>query len=83
MNQNNVKNGTNIITKKKVKESKLKTLNNLLCLVNTEIGKVKSLNDKKHISQSKVGEHFAIKKDAIQNIHVLISSFNTLSDGEL
>lgn len=63
-----------------VRRNKIKTLNNILCMINDEIKIVKTINESEQKEQF---EKNSIKKLAIENIQMLSGSFNILNDGEV
>lgn len=62
------------------RKNKIKTLNNILCMINDEIKIVKTINESEQKEQF---EKNSIKKLAIENIQMLSGSFNILNDGEV
>lgn len=69
-----------IIHPESVRNNKIKTLNNILCMINDEIKIVKTINESEQKEQF---EKNSIKKLAIENIQMLSGSFNILNDGEV
>lgn len=71
MSKNDKKPKKVLINKKHVKKNKLKTLNNLLCVINEEIKMIKSFNESGDNSPEQ-------KRKAIENINIISSSFEKL-----
>ena len=69
-----------IIHPESVRNNKIKTLNNILCMINDEIKIVKTINESEQKEQF---EKNSIKKLAIENIQMLSGSFNILNDGDV
>ena len=69
-----------IIHPESVRNNKIKTLNNILCMINDEIKIVKTINESEQKEQF---EKNSIKKLAIENIQMLSGSFNILNDGDI
>ncbi len=69
-----------IIHPESVRNNKIKTLNNILCMINDEIKIVKTINESEQKEQF---EKNSIKKLAIENIQILSGSFTILNDGDI
>ena len=63
------------LKQKDIEKAKLATLNNILCLMNEEVKKVKAVNEVENEEAFKIN---TVKRNAFENIQMLSNSFNTL-----